>query len=183
MTATPIAPPSLWTVPEVPVAFLSFCLHFVWEFLQVPTYAGMAELQHWEGVKVCTSATVGDVGFALTAFWATALASRSRRWIAAPRPWQIGLFLAVGIGLTVGFEHYYTSVSLRWTYSELMPLVPPLGTGLSPLVQWIVVPLLVVSLTRRLVGSETSRAPRAFNETPDRERSRGGAPGGGPARP
>ena len=88
---------SLWAVPEVTVAFLSFALHFVWEFLQVPTYAGMAELNHWEGVKVCTSATVGDVGFALTAFWATSAASRSRQWIAAPRVWQTALFVAVGI--------------------------------------------------------------------------------------
>ncbi len=148
---------SLWAIPEVSVAFLAFCLHFVWEFLQVPTYAGMAELNHWSGVKVCTSATVGDVGFALTAFWITSLASHSRRWIAEPRSWQIALFVAVGLGLTVGFEYYYTEVSLRWTYSDLMPVVPPLGTGLSPLLQWLVVPLLVLSLTRRLVRTEATR--------------------------
>ena len=76
---------SLWAVPEVTVAFLSFCLHYVWEFLQVPTCAGMAEMNHWDGVKLCTSATVGDVGFALTAFWITSAASRSRQWIAAPK--------------------------------------------------------------------------------------------------
>ncbi|MCR9193855.1 MAG: hypothetical protein NXH88_03930 [Hyphomonas sp.] len=143
---------SLWAVPEVTVAFLSFCLHYVWEFLQVPTYAGMADLNHWDGIKICTSATIGDVGFALTAFWITALAARSRRWIAHPKLWQIGLFLGVGIALTVGFEYYYTEVSLRWTYSELMPRVPPFGTGLSPLIQWIVVPLLVVSLSLRIVA-------------------------------
>ncbi|RKF07693.1 hypothetical protein DEM25_008020 [Oceaniradius stylonematis] len=143
---------SLWAVPEVTVAFLSFVLHYVWEFLQVPTYAGMADLNHWEGIKICTSATVGDVGFALTAFWITALAARSRHWISGPKRWQLGLFVAVGIALTVGFEYYYTEVSLRWTYSDFMPRVPPFGTGLSPLVQWIVVPLLVVSLGRRVLG-------------------------------
>lgn len=142
---------SMWAIPEVTVGFLSFCLHYVWEFLQVPTYAGMADLNHWEGIKICTSATIGDVGFALTAFWVTALAARSRRWIVESKPWQLGLFMAVGIGLTVGFEYYYTEISLRWTYSELMPRVPPFGTGLSPLIQWIVVPLLVVSLTRRVI--------------------------------
>lgn len=142
---------SLWAVPEVTVAFLSFALHYVWEFLQVPTYAGMADLNHWDGIKICTSATIGDVGFALTAFWITALAARSRYWIVDPRIWHLGLFVAVGIALTVGFEYYYTEVSLRWTYSELMPRVPPFGTGLSPLIQWIVVPLLVVSLSRRII--------------------------------
>lgn len=143
---------SLWAVPEVTVAFLSFTLHYVWEFLQVPTYAGMADMNHWDGIKVCTSATVGDVGFALTAFWITALIARSRRWMADPKLWQIGVFVAVGIALTVGFEYYYTEVSLRWTYSDLMPRVPPFGTGLSPLIQWIVIPLLVMSLARRILG-------------------------------
>ena len=151
-TPAPARAWSLWSVPEVPVVFLSFCLHFVWEFLQVPTYAGMAEMSHWEGIKVCTSATVGDVGFALTAFWVTALAARSRYWILDTKPWQLGLFVTIGIGLTVGFEYYYTEVSLRWTYSELMPRVPPLGTGLSPLLQWLAVPLLVISLGRRVVA-------------------------------
>lgn len=143
---------SLWAVPEVTVAFLSFTLHYAWEFLQVPTYAGMADMNHWDGIKVCTSATVGDVGFALTAFWITALIARSRRWMADPKLWQIGVFVAVGIALTVGFEYYYTEVSLRWTYSDLMPRVPPFGTGLSPLIQWIVIPLLVMSLARRILG-------------------------------
>lgn len=144
----------LWSVPEVSLAVLSFTFHFVWEFLQVPTYGGMSTISHWEGVKICTAATVGDVGFALTAFWVTAAIARSRRWIIAPRPWQLALFLVIGIALTVGFEFYYIEVSERWSYSHLMPRVPPLGTGLSPLLQWILVPLLALSLTRRIVRTE-----------------------------
>ena len=35
---------SLSDTPELPVAMFSFLLHFLWEFLQVPTYAGMAEM-------------------------------------------------------------------------------------------------------------------------------------------
>jgi hypothetical protein len=30
-----------------------------------------------------------------------------------------------------------------------MPIVPPFGTGLSPLVQWLVIPPLVLWMTRR----------------------------------
>ena len=152
---------SLWATPEIPVVVLSFCLHFVWEFLQVPTYAGMSELDHWEGVKVCTSATVGDVGFALSAFWITSMLSKTRYWLVTPTSWQLGFFIFIGLALTVAFEYYYTSVSLRWTYSNLMPLVPPFGTGLSPLVQWIVIPLLVVSLAGRIVGG--SLAPERLS--------------------
>lgn len=136
-------------LPEFSIAVFSFLLHFVWEFLQAPTYAGMAEMKHWDGIKLCTSATFGDVGFAMVAFWATSLLARSRLWIFNPTTLQFLLFLAVGIGLTIGFEYYYTNISLRWTYSELMPLVPPFGTGLSPLLQWAIIPPLVLWLTRR----------------------------------
>jgi len=142
-------------LPEFGIVTFSFLLHFVWEFIQAPTYAGMIELNHWDGIKLCTSATFGDVGFALTAYWVTSLASKNRYWIfdSTASPWHLLLFLAIGLGLTVGFEYYYTNISLRWTYSELMPLVPPFGTGLSPLLQWIVIPLLVVWFTRRTARS------------------------------
>ena len=82
-------------IPEFGIVVFSFLLHFVWEFIQAPAYAGMIELNHWEGIKLCTSATFGDVGFDLTAHW------------------QLLLFLAVGLGLTMGFEYNYTNISLR----------------------------------------------------------------------
>ena len=148
-------PAGLWRTPELPVIFFTFLLHFVWEFVQVPTYTGMAELPHWEAIKLCMSATFGDVGFALTAFWLASLAARRRDWILRPTRFSAAIFVAVGIVLTVGFEYYYTNISMRWTYSELMPLVPPLGTGLSPLLQWLVIPPLVIWLTRRhLLGAQ-----------------------------
>ena len=139
----------LFNQPEVNVIIFSFLLHFVWEFWQAPTYAGMIELNHWDGIKLCTSATVGDVGFALTAFWTASAVARSRLWFLTPTVFSVAAYLAVGIALTIGFEFYYTNISLRWTYSELMPLVPPFGTGISPLLQWLTIPLLVLWFTRR----------------------------------
>jgi hypothetical protein len=136
-------------LPEFSLIVFSFLLHFVWEFWQAPTYAGMIELNHWDGIKLCSSATFGDVGFALTAFWITSTAARSRSWYEAPKVWHMLLFFGVGIALTVGFEYYYTNISGRWTYSDLMPLVPPLGTGLSPLLQWIFIPSAVLWFMRR----------------------------------
>jgi len=110
--------------PLVNVAIFSFLLHFVWEFLQAPTYNGMIEMNHWDGIKLCLSATIGDVGFAIVAFIAASLVTKNRYWIFEERIRGLVVFLAVGIALTVGFEYYYTQISLRWTYSELMPLVP-----------------------------------------------------------
>jgi len=152
----------LLEAPELPVILFSFLLHFVWEFVQVPTYVGMAEMKHWDGIELCMSATFGDAGFALIAFWVGSMSARSRSWIGAlGARLPTAIFLAVGLGLTVGVEYYYTNVSLRWSYSELMPIVPPFGTGLSPLVQWALVPPAVLWLTRRhLAGARTLRVNR-----------------------
>ena len=145
---------SITNQPEFNIAIFSFLLHFVWEFVQAPTYSGMIEMNHWDGIKLCMSATFGEVGFALTAFLLTSLAARERQWFRRPAAWQFLMYLGIGVSLTIGFEYYYTQISLRWTYSELMPLVPPFGTGLSPLLQWIIVPTLALWMTRRQTAED-----------------------------
>jgi len=139
--------------PEFGIVIFSFLLHFVWEYLQAPTYAEMMNLPHWKGVKLCTSATIGDVGFALVAFWVASASVRSRAWLLSPKTLPFLAYLGTGVMLTVGFEFYYTQISLRWAYSDLMPLVPPFGTGLSPLLQWLAVPPILLWLTRRHIGT------------------------------
>ncbi len=151
-------------LPEFNICAFSFLLHLVWEFVQAPTYAGMVDMNHWDGIKVCMSATFGDVGFALTAFIVTSIATRSRYWLMGPKLWHVMLYLAVGIALTVSFEYYYTRISLRWTYSELMPLVPPFGTGLSPLLQWIIVPLLALGISRRQIAGDIKAVSSASTQ-------------------
>ncbi len=43
-------------------------------------------------------------------------------------------------GYTVYSEWLNVYVKGTWAYSDLMPIVPGLEVGLSPLIQWIVVP-------------------------------------------
>ena len=136
-------------LPELNVAFFAFLLNFVWEFLQVPFFRGMAEAPHWEAVQSCTLATLGDAGIALVAFWIVALAARSRSWVIHPTARQLMGFLAVGVVITITFEWLATEVLDRWSYAESMPTLPLLGTGVLPILQWIVLPPVVVWLVRR----------------------------------
>ena len=43
-------------------------------------------------------------------------------------------------GYTVYSEWLNVYVKGTWAYSDLMPIVPGLEVGLSPLIQWIVLP-------------------------------------------
>lgn len=49
--------------------------------------------------------------------------------------------IVLGIAYTIYSEHLNTGRN-AWTYSERMPVLPGLGTGLAPLAQWVVVPVL-----------------------------------------
>jgi hypothetical protein len=136
-------------LPELNVAFFSFLLNFVWEFFQVPFFRGMADAPHWQAAQVCIQATLGDAGISLVAFWAVALAARSRGWVLHPTAPQLLGFVAVGVGVTIPFEWLATEVLDRWTYADSMPTLPLLGTGLLPILQWIVLPPAVAWLVRR----------------------------------
>ncbi|MFM1976471.1 MAG: hypothetical protein RL145_1317, partial [Pseudomonadota bacterium] len=58
--------------------------------------------------------------------------------------------LVIGVGYTVYSEYLNTVVRKTWAYAQIMPTLPPLNTGLSPLLQWFVVPLIgFVMLWRR----------------------------------
>ena len=141
----------LLNLPEFNVAIFAFLLNFVWEFWQVPFFADMATAPHWDAVKFCTRATLGDAGIALVAFWAVAAVAGSRAWVVRPTRGQILGFIAAGVAITVAFEWFATEVWDRWTYGEAMPIVPLLGTGLLPLLQWTVLPPIIIWFVRRQI--------------------------------
>jgi hypothetical protein len=71
------------------------------------------------------------------------------------------LFIALGLAYTIFSEWLNVSVVKSWTYSDLMPLIPPLGTGLTPILQWIIVPLLTWAsadqVVRQLLSASRTR--------------------------
>lgn len=136
---------------ETNLAVVAFLLHFVWEFLQVPLFADMPDMAHWDAVQFCARAALGDVVITLAAFWLVALVYRDRGWILTPTKAAIAGFIAVGVIITIALEWHATVLIDRWQYDERMPTIPLLGTGLSPLSQWLILPPLVVWVARRQI--------------------------------
>ena len=64
-----------------------------------------------------------------------------------------GVAMAAGVGYTVFSEWLNTAVRGSWAYADAMPIVPWLGIGLAPLLQWIVVPCVAFWLVRRQFGT------------------------------
>lgn len=135
-------------VPELPLAFFGFLVNFVWEMWAVPFYAAIGDMRHAEAIRVCTQAAFGDVVILLLAFWGASVAARSRGWILKPGWQTFIIYLGIGVAITMLMEFLATEVWDRWSYAEGAPVLPLLGTGLAPFMQWLVLPALVLVLTR-----------------------------------
>lgn len=103
-----------------------------------------------EGIRICGQATLGDMIITLFAFWTASILAGTRQWTAQPDRRSIATWLSTGMAMTLILEFYSTEVTARWAYGAAMPRLPLIGTGIAPVAQWIVVPMLVLWYLRRL---------------------------------
>jgi hypothetical protein len=122
--------------------------NLVWEALQLPLYT------LWETgtgsylAFVVLHCSVGDLMIAtLTLFVAVILAGRG--WPLRNYGRVALLTILFGLTYTVFSEWLNISVRGSWAYAATMPVVPVLGTGLSPILQWIIIPISSLNWARR----------------------------------
>lgn len=136
-------------------AIVSVLGHIAWETLQLPFYTIWFEGTAAQIAFAVAHCTGGDMLIAAATLLA-ALLVFGRGWPtdqAAYRGVAIAT-IALGIAYTVFSEWLNVNVREAWAYSPWMPRLPPLGTGLSPLLQWIAVPLAAFAWARpRTAGS------------------------------
>lgn len=134
--------------PEWPAALRrylvgSLFLHLAWEVLQLPLYTLWSEPLPRQAFAVL-HCTVGDLMIAgVTLLAALAIVGRPG-W---PKSDTLGVWLLIltfASGYTAYSEWLNVNVRGSWAYSPLMPRLPVTGTGLSPLLQWVVVPTLAI---------------------------------------
>ncbi|MDA7429200.1 hypothetical protein [Primorskyibacter aestuariivivens] len=138
---------AVWIVLDLVV--LSGILHFTWEILQAPLFSSLDGASHFAGIVECAWATLGDVLIMIAAFFA-ARALAGPAWNKSALGRGVVVFLAVGLIATIALEYLNTEVLGRWTYGPDMLRLPVLGTGLAPLAQWVIIPLVVLWYLRRL---------------------------------
>jgi hypothetical protein len=99
-----------------------------------------------EAVLHCTA---GDIVIATVTLVLVLVIIGDVRW-PDERPIAVAAgVIASGIAYTVRSEYLNTVVRQTWAYSEWMPAVPWIGTGLAPLAQWMVVPATAFVLVHR----------------------------------
>lgn len=135
---------------QVLLAASGFFVNFFWEMAQSPLYTDVQRKPFVEIFTARLHCTLGDVAILLGAYWLVALAVRDRVWLLRGRARDIAAVAALGLGYTVVSEWVNVDLRSAWGYTDAMPRVPWLGTGLAPFMQWVLAPPLIAGVTRRL---------------------------------
>lgn len=144
----------LWSV-------LAFALNLVWEIAHVRLYT------IWDDAKRMTIAwslvhcTLGDVVIALTMFTLAGIVLRQTNWPESS-PWAGGAIVTTGATAFTAWSEWYNVYKIgSWDYTASMPTI--LGIGLSPLLQWLILPPIMVVAYRQLgpvlFGRHSLRSP------------------------
>lgn len=128
---------------------VSAIAHLLWESLQLPLYTIWLDNRTQDIAFAVVHCTVGDIMIAGLSLLGALVVLGARTWPAERFVPVIALTILIGSAYTVFSEWLNTSARKTWTYSELMPIMPWIGTGLSPLLQWLVVPALGFAAVKR----------------------------------
>lgn len=136
------------TLRVATLVLVAYAIHFAWEMGHARWFATMNELPFWTATAWCARAALWDVVISAVAYLTASLVARNARWIDKPSPLPIAVYLLLALAITVVVERSALATG-RWRYAPEMPTIA--GIGLSPLLQWIVVPLLIVAAARLIV--------------------------------
>lgn len=126
-------------------------LNLVWETAQLSLYTLWSDASAGTIAFAVAHCTAGDIAIGAAALILALILGRERalaqwRW----RRIAVGTALA-GATYTVFSEWSNTAILRSWAYTELMPVLKVAGIdiGLSPLMQWLVLPPLALYLAGR----------------------------------
>lgn len=115
--------------------------NLLWEGAHLPLYTLWETGSQSEMAFAVLHCTGGDVLIALSALMLALFLVGSSGWpVDRYRPVAA---LAIALGLAYGVFSEWLNIEIRqsWAYRDLMPVIPVIDTGLSPFLQWLVIPL------------------------------------------
>ncbi len=138
------------SVPEVQLAMIGLPLSLLWEVAQFPLYTVWHQNDWGYILYGLAHCTLGDLLILLSIYELVALLNRNRRWVESNILFNGLLFTLTGLGYTIYSEITNVRIKGTWGYTELMPIVPVVGIGGMPFLQWLLVPPILLGLMRLL---------------------------------
>jgi hypothetical protein len=139
--------------------------HLVWEMAQLPLYTIWQTESFGYVAFAVAHCTGGDILLASGALLGSLLLFGTSRWPEERYVVVAVVALTAGLAVTIFSEWLHTEVLGSWAYTNRMPRLPLLGTGLSPFAQWIVIPLAAFWWARDPVARSAGIFRRTFRRT------------------
>ncbi|MBI2735959.1 MAG: hypothetical protein HYX38_05320 [Rhodospirillales bacterium] len=114
--------------------------NLAWEFLQLPLYTIWHEGTPGEIVFAAIHCAAGDVLIAGAALLSALLILADGSWPLARYRIVAGAAVIGGLAYTIFSEWLNTEIRGSWAYSEWMPKLPLIRSGLAPVAQWVLIP-------------------------------------------
>jgi hypothetical protein len=124
--------------PELRLLIWALPLETLWEFAQFPLYTLWNESGWGYRLFSLAHCTGGDLLILFLSYELIALLTRNRRWFAGRVHVTGPLFTLTGLLYTIHSELTQAGPAGAWEYTAQMPIVPWLGIGVAPLLQWLV---------------------------------------------
>ncbi|MGK7865464.1 hypothetical protein [Falsiroseomonas sp. E2-1-a4] len=121
-----------------------------WEVAQLPLYTIWRDGTAGEIAFAVIHCTGGDALIGMGSLGTALLLAGTPDWPKARFGAVLLLALAIGVGITVYLEWLNVEIKRAWAYTAAMPRLPPLGTGLTPVLQWVLLPPVALLVARRL---------------------------------
>ena len=128
---------------------LAFLLNVAWEILQIPLFKG--GVYEWQHILFCVLASVADVIMVLLIYFGFAFIYKNALWVNKLKAKRLILLILTGFAGAVLTEVWQLSIG-TWSYSSAMPLIPVVDVGLSPVLQFMILPILIYRLSFKMVA-------------------------------
>jgi hypothetical protein len=122
--------------------------NLVWEFAHMPLYTLWETGTPEQIIVYGLHCTAGDILIALSALVIALFAFGTPAWPVEGYV-RVGIVaVTLGLGYTAFSEWLNVEVREAWAYRDVMPIVPLVNAGLTPMLQWIVLPIFGLWLAR-----------------------------------
>lgn len=126
------------------MVIFALLLNFAWELIQIPLYKNPAyDIKH---IAFCALASLADVLMVLLLYFGLAFIFKDPFWIQDLKPKRVLLLVLIGGVGAVLSEMRHLSLG-SWGYDDSMPVIPVVNAGISPVLQFMTLPLVIYFLS------------------------------------
>lgn len=129
-----------YTYYIVNIALIAFLFNICWELFHGPLYEGFQ--YDWSHIRMCLLASVTDMLTLLVMLFGLGIFYKNIFWSQKLSTYKIIMIMITGGTGTILLERWHIATN-HWKYAEEMPLLPIIDVGLTPFLQFTLLPIVI----------------------------------------